>query len=108
VVLADFLVDRFGCRPEVQRLIDYGSFPYATLSMGKGVLEESRAGFLGVYSGRPSDPAVRDAIESADIVITVGVIFADVLTAGFTQRIDPERLIDIRPFWRHRRPPTFP
>jgi indolepyruvate decarboxylase len=82
----------------VQHLIDVGSLAYANLSMGKGVLGETNAGFLGVYSRSASDPAVREAIESADIVIAVGVIFADVSTAGFTQRIDPERQIDTRPY----------
>ena len=98
VVLADFLVDRFRLRSEVQELIEAGSFSNATLSMGKGVLDENGPGYLGIYSGSASDPEVRSAIESAEAVIAVGVTFADVLTAGFSHQIDSQKLIDIQPF----------
>lgn len=98
VVLADFLVDRFRLRSEVQELIEAGSFSNATLSMGKGVLDEHGPGYLGIYSGAASTPEVRSVIESADAVIAVGVTFADVLTAGFSHQIDPRKLIDIQPF----------
>ena len=97
VVLADFLVDRFRLRPMVRDLIDLGSFPNATLAAGKGVVDEGRPGYLGIYSGSASDAGVRAAIESADVVIAIGAIFADVLTAGFSQRLDRQKLIDIQP-----------
>jgi indolepyruvate decarboxylase len=98
VVLADFLADRFQCCSQLQELVDTVPLSYATLSMGKGVLEESAQGFLGIYAGGASEPAVKMAIESAGAVISVGVVFADVLTAGFSHQIDPTRLIDIQPF----------
>ena len=97
VVLADFLVDRFRLRSEVQELIEAGSFSNATLSMGKGVLDEHGPGISEIHrSSKHPRGSVSNRI--ADAVIAVGVTFADVLTAGFSHQIDPRKLIDIQPF----------
>ena len=69
--------------------------PHSSLLMGKGVLDETKPGFTGTYSGAASDPAVCQAIEEADLVICVGVQFADTITAGFTQRLTRDQTIDI-------------
>jgi indolepyruvate decarboxylase len=97
-VLADFLVDRFGARKDVQAVIDAGDLPCATMMLGKGVLDESAPNFVATYTGAPSEPRVREVIEGADALITAGVIFTDLITAGFSQDIRPERLIDLQPF----------
>ena len=98
VVLADFLADRFGVQPQLRRLIQVGRFPHTTLSMGKGLLDETNPDFLGTYAGRASAPAVRERVIHADVVIAAGVRFTDSTTAGFTQDIVDEGLIDIQPF----------
>jgi TPP-dependent 2-oxoacid decarboxylase len=36
--------------------------------------------------------------EGADVLITAGVLLTDVLTAGFTQTLQTERLIELHPF----------
>jgi ornithine carbamoyltransferase len=38
--------------------------------MDKGVLSEAHPQFVGMYSGAASSPAVREAVEGADCVIT--------------------------------------
>ncbi|MGW1887207.1 alpha-keto acid decarboxylase family protein [Streptomyces sp. NPDC001970] len=96
-VLADFLVDRFGVRAELADLVAAGQIPNATLSMGKGVLDESAPSFVGTYSGVFSAKRVLTAVEEADVLLSVGVRFSD-STTGFTHRIDPDRTIDIQPF----------
>ena len=98
VVLADFLADRFDVQPLLRRLIRAGRFPHTTLSMGKGLLDETDPAFLGTYAGRASAAPVRDRVVNADVVVAVGVRFTDFTTAGFTQDIADERLIDIQPF----------
>ena len=65
---------------------------------GKGVLDEQRRGFVGTYAGEGCAQATRKAIEQADAIISVGVRFTDTITVGFSQRIDPERNIDLQPF----------
>ncbi|MGG7668162.1 alpha-keto acid decarboxylase family protein [Yersinia sp. J1] len=97
-VLADFLVDRFGATQQLRNWLSQTHLPYATLLMGKGIVDESRAEFIGTYSAAPSDERIRLTIEGADVVITVGVWFVDTITAGFSQQICTERRIDICPF----------
>ncbi|PLZ04014.1 indolepyruvate decarboxylase [Burkholderia sp. WAC0059] len=97
VVLADFLADRMRASRDVEALIRLGGWASATLSAGKGTLDETIPGFLGLYIGAASEPEVKDAVESADALIAVGTLFFDMATSGFTHRIDERRLIDIQP-----------
>ncbi|HYZ16704.1 MAG TPA: thiamine pyrophosphate-binding protein [Candidatus Acidoferrum sp.] len=98
VVLGDFLADRFAVQPQLRRLVERGGFPHATLAMGKGLFDETALDFIGTFAGRGSAPEVRERIVRADVVIAAGVRFYDGITAGFTQDILDERLIDIQPF----------
>jgi indolepyruvate decarboxylase len=97
-VLADFLAARFDVRSQLRALLDAGSLPFATLAMGKGVLDETDHRFVGVYGGSPGAEPVRKAVEDADVLIGAGVRFTDNITAGFSQKIRPDRFIDLQPF----------
>lgn len=97
-LLADFLAQRFGVQNALHQWLDDTPMPHSSLLMGKGVLDETKPGFTGTYSGAASDPAVCQAIEEADLVICVGVQFADTITAGFTQRLTRDQTIDIQPW----------
>lgn len=97
-LLADFLAQRFGVQNALHQWLDDTPMPHSSLLMGKGVLDETKPGFTGTYSGAASDPAVCEAIEEADLVICVGVQFADTITAGFTQRLTRDQTIDIQPW----------
>lgn len=97
-LLADFLAHRFGVQKILQCWMKDSPIPHATLLMGKGLFDETQPGFVGTYSGAASPPQVREAIESADAVMCVGVRFTDTITAGFTQHLPVERTIDIQPF----------
>ncbi len=94
-VLADVFVDRVGATERLRKLVTGANLPHATLAWGKTLVDESAANFLGVYSGAASEPAVRDAVEEAERLVTVGVQFTDTTTAGFSHRVDPRRTIDI-------------
>jgi indolepyruvate decarboxylase len=96
-VLADFLVDRFGAKAALSTLLERGDLPYATMLLGRGLLDESGPRFAGTYVGAASPESVRTIIEDADVLICAGVLFTDVLTAGFTHRINPEAVIELKP-----------
>jgi indolepyruvate decarboxylase len=97
-VLADFLVDRFGARDALRAILCGSGFAYATMLLGKALLDESSGNFVGTYVGAASEPAVRDVVEGADVLIAAGILLTDVLTAGFTQRLQTERMIELHPF----------
>ncbi|MGW4928369.1 alpha-keto acid decarboxylase family protein [Agromyces sp. NPDC004153] len=94
-VLADILVHRLDCEAHLHRLLDAG-VPHATLLWGRRVVDESAPAYLGAYLGEASDPAVRDGIESADLLVMTGVQFTDLTSGFFSQRIDPQRTLEIR------------
>lgn len=97
-LLADFLAGRWQLQASLAYLRELRAIPAATLLMGKGVLNEQQPGYVGTYAAEGSTAAVRAAIEETDVTICAGVRFTDTLTAGFTQQLPAERLIDLQPF----------
>lgn len=94
-VLADLLVHRLQAIKELEALLDADVVPHATLMWGKSLLDESSPHYLGIYAGSASAPAVRTAIEEAPVLVTAGVVFTDMVSGFFSQRIDPARTIDV-------------
>ena len=94
-VLADLLVHRLQAVAELEALLAADVVPYATLMWGKSLLDESSPNYLGIYAGSASAPQVRAAVEEAPVLVTAGVVFTDMVSGFFSQRIDPVRTIDI-------------
>lgn len=97
-LLADFLASRWQLQLPLADLRQLRAIPAATLLMGKGVLDEHQPGYVGTYAAEGSSEAVRRAIEETDVTLCIGVRFTDTLTAGFTQQLPAERVIDLQPF----------
>jgi indolepyruvate decarboxylase len=96
-LLADFLALRHGQQKPLQQWMDDTPLPHATLLMGKGLFDEGQRGFIGTYSGAASEKGIKAAIESAELVVCVGVKFTDTITAGFSQKLTVQQTIDIQP-----------
>src|SRR4051794_5876498 len=95
-VLPAYTVSRFKLQASLRALIEALGCPFAAMAMDKGVLSEAHPQFAGIYAGAASSPAVREAVEGADVVIDAGgVSFNEVNTAAYTSRIDPVRLVTI-------------
>lgn len=94
-VLADLLVHRLHAVAELEALLAADVVPHATLMWGKSLLDESSPSFLGIYAGSASSERVRTAIEQAPVLVTAGVVFTDMVSGFFSQRIDPARTIDV-------------
>jgi len=45
--------------------------------MGKGSIDETNEHYGGVYIGQISFPDVKDAVESSDLVLSVGALLSD-------------------------------
>jgi indolepyruvate decarboxylase len=96
VVLVDHLA-RHAATAELDALVRVENVASAVTVAAKGLVDESVPGFLGVYIGGFSDESVRSAVEDADVVIGVGLWWADLSSGGFTVKLDPARLIDVQP-----------
>ena len=97
-LLADVLALRFGLQSTLNKWVDAVPIPHTTMLMGKGLFNETHAGFVGTYSGGASLPETRAAIEDADVIFCIGTCFTDTITAGFTHHIPQEKSIEIQPF----------
>jgi indolepyruvate decarboxylase len=96
VVLPAYTVSRFKLQRSLRALIETLGCPFAAMAMDKGVLSETHPQFVGTYSGAASSPAVRAAVEGADLVIDAGgVSFNDINTSAYSGRISPEKLVTI-------------
>jgi alpha-keto-acid decarboxylase len=94
-VLADLLVHRLNAVDKLEALLAADVVPHATLMWGKSLVDESAPEFLGIYAGAASAEPVRRAIEEAPVLVTAGVVFTDMVSGFFSQRIDPTRTIDV-------------
>ncbi len=96
VVVADILVDRCGAQEPLRRFLAETDLPFASLLWGRRVIDESHPNHLGTYIAAAGDDAVRERVESAPSVITVGVHFTDLTSGFFTQQL-PAARIDLLP-----------
>ncbi|RAS81001.1 alpha-keto acid decarboxylase family protein [Priestia endophytica] len=97
VILADYEVYRYKVEKELMYFAEKSGFPIATLSMGKGVFDETHPQFIGVYNGDLSDSYIKQRIDESDCIISVGVKLTDSITGGFSQGFSEEKVIHLHP-----------
>lgn len=74
---------------------EYAGMPIVESVMGKAAVDETHPLVLGVYVGAGSPRALRDYVESADLVFEVGVNINDITTGAFSSAIDTARRIHV-------------
>lgn len=94
-VLPGALVARAGLRAELQALIDVSGLPFASMFMGKSVLDEQHPAYAGMYDGALMNEEVRSFVEGRDLVLNVGALMTDFNSGAFTARLEPARIITI-------------
>ena len=94
-LMADLMVHRLGLQKQLKALIADTDIPYTTLSWGKTLLDENSSRWAGTYAGVASRPVVKDMVENCECLIKIGVQYTDTTTAGFSQDIDENVVIDL-------------
>ena len=94
-LMADLMVHRLGLQNQLKSLIAETDIPYTTLSWGKTLLDENSDRWAGTYAGVASRPIVKDAVENCECLIKIGVQYTDTTTAGFSQDIDDDVVVDL-------------
>lgn len=94
VILVDACAIRHRVLDEVHELIEKSGLPTFVAPMGKGAVDETLSTYGGVYAGDGSNRGVRERVESADLVLSIGAIKSDFNTAGFTYRVSQLSTID--------------
>lgn len=93
MVLAGMEVSRFQLGPDLLKLVEGAEWPYCTMLSSKSVLPELHPQFAGIYQGKWSRPVVRDQVEQADCLLSLGVWMTDLDTGMFSFQTDPNRMI---------------
>ena len=83
-VLIDMPVDRLGIAVDLLSFIEKTQTPFASLSTGKAILNESHPLYLGSYGGDSSDEGVQERIENADFLLTVAPRFIEGNSGGYS------------------------
>jgi indolepyruvate decarboxylase len=92
-LLAGILVARAGLKTNLEALLDASGLPFATMFMGKSVLDEQHPAYIGMYDGALLEEEVRALVEGADCVLDVGAPMTDFNSGAFTARLDPGKTI---------------
>jgi TPP-dependent 2-oxoacid decarboxylase len=93
VIHAGAMVQRRGLEQDLFSLATSAGIPVATSSLARGVFPERHELGLGLYLGAVSTEAVRQRVEGADVVMSLGVLQTDLTLGAFTANIDHARLI---------------
>ncbi|KAM3164756.1 Pyruvate decarboxylase [Lachancea thermotolerans] len=108
VILADACASRHDVKAETKKLIDITQFPSFVTPMGKGSIDEKHPRFGGVYVGTLSSPAVKEAVESADLVLSVGALLSDFNTGSFSYSYKTKNVVEFHSDHIKIRNATFP
>jgi indolepyruvate decarboxylase len=95
-ILPGLLARQVAGKELLQSFVDASGLPFATMFGDKSALDEQQPAYIGMYDGRLMDEAVREFVESRDLVLCIGTIMTDFNTGAFTSRLDPEKTIDVR------------
>jgi TPP-dependent 2-oxoacid decarboxylase len=95
IILADVEIHRFGLQDALLKLVEKTNIPVAETILGKSVISELHPSYLGLYEGAMGNSAVRDAVESSDCLIMLGVFLTDLNLGVFTANLDPKRTISV-------------
>jgi indolepyruvate decarboxylase len=95
VGLTGVMLARRGVAAHWQDIAEHLSLPVAVSALSRGTFPERHPLAVGVYQGAVSPPQVVEQIESADVVMSLGVLRTDLNMGGFTAHLDPTHLVEI-------------
>ena len=134
IILVDACASRHNCKQETKELVEITQFPVFTTPMGKGTIDEGGVGglleddpssiekikkkldygnsvssrFGGVYVGNLSHPEVKEAVESADLILSIGSLLSDFNTGSFSYSYKTKNIVEFHSDYTKIRQATFP
>ncbi|ODQ82078.1 hypothetical protein BABINDRAFT_59093 [Babjeviella inositovora NRRL Y-12698] len=108
VVVVDAGAARHGCKRIAARLVDATQFPVFVTPMGKGGVDEQHPRFGGVFVGTLSYPAVRAAVDAADLVLSIGGLMSDFSTSSFSYRFSTKNVVEFHADYVKVKTATYP
>ncbi|KAJ7612337.1 thiamine diphosphate-binding protein [Mycena polygramma] len=95
VVLVDACAIRHDVREEVHELLKKTGFPVYSAPMGKTAVSEAHERYGGIYIGSITHADVKEKVESAKLILSIGSVKSDFNTANFTYGIPTSRTVEL-------------
>ncbi|KAF9565691.1 pyruvate decarboxylase THI3 [Agrocybe pediades] len=95
VVLVDACVIRHGVRKEVKEFLKETGFPVYATPMGKTAVDENYNRYGGIYVGSLTHPNIKEKVENANLIISIGSLGSDFNTGNFSYNIPTRRHIEL-------------
>jgi pyruvate decarboxylase len=95
VVLVDACVVRHGVREEVRDFLRETGFPVYATPMGKTAVDENYKRYGGIYVGSLTSPQIKDRVENAKLILSIGSLATDFNTGNFSYNIPESRHIEL-------------
>lgn len=95
VILVDACTIRHDVVEEVWDLIQRTGFPVYSAPMGKTAIPEDYERFGGIYVGSISHPEIKEKVETAKLIISVGGLKSDFNTGNFTYRTSRSTTVEL-------------
>jgi len=93
-ILAGVEIHRFGLQESILKLVEKSGYPVAATLLGKSVITERHAQYVGVYEGAMGREDVRREIERADCLLILGAFMTDINLGVYTARLDVAKTIN--------------
>lgn len=108
VIIVDSCASRHNVKDETHTLIATTQFPTFTTPMGKGVVNENNPRFGGVYVGNLSKPEVKQVVENADLILSVGALLSDFNTGSFSYSYGTKNVVEFHSDYIKIKSATYP
>lgn len=95
IVLVDACAVRHNVKKEVEELLKKSGFPVYAAPMGKSAVPETYDRYGGIYVGTISRPEVKEKVENAKLILSIGALKSDFNTGNFTYHIPTSRTIEL-------------
>ncbi|KAH9841375.1 pyruvate decarboxylase [Rhodofomes roseus] len=95
IILVDACAVRHGVKKEVAELVRRTGFPVYSAPMGKTSFDEQYERYGGIYVGSISHPEIKEKVESAKLILSIGALKSDFNTGNFTYHIPISRTIEL-------------
>ncbi|CCE82778.1 Piso0_002524 [Millerozyma farinosa CBS 7064] len=135
IIVVDACCSRHRCKEEARKLVEVTQFPVFSTPLGKGTIDEGGVGdnmliedaslvsklehrlktgnnvssrFGGVYVGSLSEPHVKEMVESADLVLSIGALLSDYNTGSFSYNYKTRNIVEFHTDCTKVKQATFP
>ncbi|KAI0004613.1 pyruvate decarboxylase [Russula compacta] len=95
VILVDACAIRHDVTEEVWDLIQRTGFPVYSAPMGKTAVSEDYERYGGIYVGSISHPEIKEKVESAKLVLSIGSLKSDFNTGNFTYHVSRRTTVEL-------------